>query len=429
MANLIRQECGKSELNYQEPLFYQTDIEDDYFQYLSPKNTLTAGNPIYFDIEGTSDFIDISQTQLKVRIQVTGPDGANITEDNNLAPINNVLNSLFSQVQISLKGNCISHSNLMYPFKSYIENLLHYPYNAKFSWMKNMGWIDDQSNKYDLPTNTGLTSRRKAILNGRTAEYMGRLNLDIGFQDKLLPSNIDIRISLTQSKPDFFLINHVEGDFPCKVKIIDAALRIRRVKLTPEKQLSFEQDIAKKPVHIPMSFVVMKNISISSAVQSFNQDGLFTGPLPTLVIVGLCSNKGFVGYKDKNPFNFQHFGLNSICLRLNGKSIPSRALTPNFDDGHVVECYQTLYEALNRQFSTFDNGIDISRYIGGCALYAFNLTPDQCAGGNPLKTGSVDISLRFKNPLAETVSLVVYSQFENSILIDQHRNCITDIHI
>ena len=429
MANLIRQECGKSELNYQEPQFYQTDIEDDYFQYLSPKNTLTPGNPIYFDIEGTSDFIDISQTQLKVRIQVKGPNGVNITDDKIVAPVNNVLHSLFSQAQISIKGNCISHSNLMYPFKSYIENLLHYPKNAKMTWMKGMGWDEDQTNNYDSSTNLGITKRRKAILNGKTAEYMGRLNLDVGFQEKLIPSNVDIRISLTQSKPAFFLINHVAEDFPCEVKIIDAALRIRRVKLTPEKQLSFEQDIAKKPVHIPISFVVMKNISISSAVQSFNQDGLFTGPLPTLVIVGLCTNKSFVGYKDKNPFNFQHFDLNSICLRLNGKSIPSRALTPNFDEGHVVECYQTLYEALNRQFSTFDNGIDMPRYIGGCTLYAFNLTPDECASGYPLKTGSVDISLRFKEPLSETVSLVVYSQFDNSILIDQHRNCITDIHI
>ena len=33
---------------------------------MAPKNTLTPGNPIFFDLESTTDFLDLSQTQIKI---------------------------------------------------------------------------------------------------------------------------------------------------------------------------------------------------------------------------------------------------------------------------------------------------------------------------------------------------------------------------
>ena len=64
----------------------------------------------------------------------------------------------------------------------------------------------------------------------------------------------------------------------------------------------------------------------------------------------------------------------------------------------------------------------------GNTLYAFNLTPDQCLTGHPLQSGSVDISIRFDAELEHTTSLIIYSQYENNVYIDQHRNCVSDIH-
>ena len=419
--------CGKSELQYGEPRLYQADIVDDYVQFLTPKNSLTPGNPIYFDIEGTPDFLDLSQTQLKIKLNMTKADGTGIPETMKVCPINNVLHSLFSQVQISMKDTIISHSNSMYPYRAYIENLLNFSRQSKDTWMYSMGWADDSAGEFDADSNEGIENRRKSIINKRTAEYKGRLHLDIGFQEKLLPSNLDVRITLSPAKQDFFCLNF-EATGEVKVNIVDAVLCVRKVKVAPTKQLALEKEIAKNPIVIPISYVTMKNISIPSGVSSFNQDGVFTGPLPTLVVLGLVDNRAFVGQKDLNPFNFKNYGVNSIGLRVNGKNIPTRPLQPDYTNHHSIDCYQTLFQAMNRQFDNFDNGIGLPEYEMGNTLYAFNLTPDQCLTGHPLQSGSVDISIRFAAELEQTASLIIYSQYENNVYIDQHRNCVSDIH-
>ena len=139
-------------------------------------------------------------------------------------------------------------------------------------------------------------------------------------------------------------------------------------------------------------------------------------------------NAAFAGTYGKNPFHFKHFDLNSIGLRVNGKNLPTRAITPNFTTGHVIDCYQSLFQASNQLFDDKDNALDVESYIGGSTLYAFSLTPDYCSPANPIQTGNVDLSLRFGTALPNTVSLIVYAQFENNIMVDQYRNVITDIH-
>ena len=130
MEKVPHHECQKSELLYDDPHFYQTDILEDYTQYVSAKNSLIPNNPITFDLENSSDFVDLSQTQLRVVVQITKGDGGAITEEA-VCPVNNLIHSLFSNVQVSLKDNVISHSNSMYPYRAYLESLLTYSISTK----------------------------------------------------------------------------------------------------------------------------------------------------------------------------------------------------------------------------------------------------------------------------------------------------------
>jgi len=46
---------------------------------------------------------------------------------------------------------------------------------------------------------------------------------------------------------------------------------------------------------------------------------LFSGQLPTRLMIGLVTNQAFNGHAESNPFNFQHFNLNEIALYLDGQ--------------------------------------------------------------------------------------------------------------
>ena len=58
----------------------------------------------------------------------------------------------------------------------------------------------------------------------------------------------------------------------------------------------------------------MRHLSIPANQTSINFDNIFTGALPDLVVVGLVSDGDLAGGYQKNPFNYQHFGVNRIEL-------------------------------------------------------------------------------------------------------------------
>ena len=430
MAQLLRevqhQECSKSELDYGATNFVQADVQSDYWQHLAPKNTLVVGGPLLFEIEGTGDFVDLSQSTLSVKYTLKELDGTNITSQTAVAPVNNTLHSLFSQITVSLKDHNITQPNSAYPYRSYIENLLNYSGGAKATWLKAEGWALDEATKFDNNGNSAIAVRRLPLRDGAVAELKGRLHSDIFFQPRLLPSQVDIRITLTQARPEFSVISF-DASKTYEVKIVEATLNVRKVKLTPQRQLAFEQTLVKTPARLPITYTTMKSCSIGTGLTTYNQDGLFTGTLPTLVVLGLVENAAYSGAYDKNPFNFQHFNLNSIVLNVNGRSVPTRPLTPDFGTGHVVDCYETLFAAVGAKFDNWDNDITMNDYKNGCTLYCFNLTPDDCPHNNAVQTGAVDLRMRFGRALPATVSLVCYATYENSVLIDTHRNVITDI--
>ena len=144
MATLLRSvphhECAKSELLYDDPQFFQTDILEDYTSYVSTKNSvLDSNNPLVFDIENSVDFVDLSDTELKLTFQIHKANGDALATTDKMCPINNTLSSLFQSAQVSLKDQIVSHSNSMYNYRSYIETLLSYSAAAKRGFLECSG--------------------------------------------------------------------------------------------------------------------------------------------------------------------------------------------------------------------------------------------------------------------------------------------------
>ena len=77
-----------------------------------------------------------------------------------------------------------------------------------------------------------------------------------------------------------------------------------------------------------------------------------------------------------------------------------------------------------------DEGNDINRrdYASGYGLYAFDLSPDLSEQDyfNLSRQGSVRVDLKFAAALPNTVTVIVYAEFENVIEIDRNRNVVFD---
>ena len=56
------------------------------------------------------------------------------------------------------------------------------------------------------------------------------------------------------------------------------------------------------------------------------------------------SDADLAGGDQRNPFNFQNFGVNSIEMKRNGTSVPREGYTPNFANGQYLKAYTFLQE-------------------------------------------------------------------------------------
>ena len=101
--------------------------------------------PIEFDVTGAgTSYIDLSQSQLVVRVQLLKGNGSAIDNTFHVAPCNLFLHSLFSEIDVKLNGTLITSSNNTYPYRAYIETLLSYGHDAKSSQLTSALYYKDQ---------------------------------------------------------------------------------------------------------------------------------------------------------------------------------------------------------------------------------------------------------------------------------------------
>ena len=174
MAFVHRQSCEgvKSELDLFAVPPTKTSIEHGGWIEHQPITSLDSGGPIEFVVPGAGDaYIDLANTYLLVRAKVVRGVGTDIADDTPVAPVNNWLHSLFSQVDVHLNDTLVTPSSNTYPFRAYVETLLSYGAEAKKTQLTSQLWYKDTAGHMEATQenggNAGLVERRRHIAGSR----------------------------------------------------------------------------------------------------------------------------------------------------------------------------------------------------------------------------------------------------------------------
>jgi len=146
----------------------------------------------------------------------------------------------------------------------------------------------------------------------------------------------------------------------------------------------------------------------------------------------MVDTRAFNGDRERNPFNFQHFGLSEIAVYLNGQQQHViRPIEPNFADGQYIRAYNTVFAGTGKLGT--DRGLFIDRedFGKGYALYAFDLTADLGEDDHfsLVRQGNVRLAFKFADALANTVTVIAYAEFENVLETDRDRNVLFDFGV
>ncbi|CAB4022896.1 uncharacterized transposon-derived [Paramuricea clavata] len=286
-----------------------------------PVSSVADGGPITFLSPGTEDYVDLAKTILVVRAKVTKADGTNLDADEKVGVVNNFLYSLFKQVDVFLKEKQVTQVIGTYAYRAYMETLLNYGPSAKDSQLTAALYYKDTAGKMDVadPTvaggngNAGLRARYVFSKESGIVEMTGPVFSDIFMSERLLLSYVHLKVILNRSSDKFCLMAS-ENDADFRVKLPDAYLKIRKVKVNPSVSVAHEIALKKGPAIYPIRRVECKSFIVPAGNPSLKKDNLFNGLVPKTFVFGMIESDAFSGALKKNPYNFQHFSVSSIGI-------------------------------------------------------------------------------------------------------------------
>lgn len=255
----------------------QTSVESGSIQCYRPVSALTNTSPIEFIVPASSEeYIDLAHTSIHLQVRING------VANQNVAPVNNFLHSMFSQVDVFLNQRNICPPSSNYSYRSYLECLLNFGTDAKNSHLQTSMWYKDDAGEMDCiattqeHTNSGYEKRKALSAGGRVFELYGHLHCDLLNQNKYLINGVELAIRLVKEKAAFCLMSDVAATF----EITEANLFIRKVRINPSILVAHARTLAVCPARYPITRVEIKTITIPVGIQSKTVDNLFIGQLP-----------------------------------------------------------------------------------------------------------------------------------------------------
>ena len=473
-------ECVKSELDLFQSLPTQTSMEKGTWHEIAPSSAVTEDGPLEFHVSGSGDeYIDLLHTQLYLKAKIVNGDGSAIgdeTDVNNIvAPVNLLLQSLFSQLEVTLNGKIIGHMNTLYPYRAMLETLLNYGREPLTSQLQTSLFYKDTASYMDssdprIPNsndylrdfnaneisgvhivnragvaggdvepflvtehmfgNGGLNQRWKFTRANQWFDLIGPLHGDLFMQDRYLVNGVDLGVRLIRSKSKFHLMapGGVNSDF--RVQLSDAYLFVRKVKVADSVFLAHQHTLTKANMVYPLTHTVLKSFSIPSGNLVGPSDNIFVGQLPTEMVVVFVDGDAANGSYSKNPFNFKTMDIQQFMVKFDGVQVPAKPISTNFEPGSggiFMRAYQSLFSGTGKLCTNQGSIIRRQDYSRGYAIFAFDFRADLGSRGHYSlrRNGCVQVDVRFKEQLPNTINMIVCGEFDSFIEVTRSREIIS----
>ena len=164
----------------------QTSIEHTTEKDHYPISSMIESGPLEFTITGSGDeYLDLSSAYLHLTASISVGEVTNPTDYDKVAPVNNWVQSLFSQVDVSLNCEMVSSSSNTYVYRAYTA-----------------GYMNDLGDE-----NVGATKRRNLTANGEKVDMIGYIHDNVFRQTRLLHPGVTVKVRFVRATEQFSIIS------------------------------------------------------------------------------------------------------------------------------------------------------------------------------------------------------------------------------
>ena len=323
------------EFQFQTDRNYYVDLRKTY---LALKLKLVRGRD--YETYNTKEVKKEHQEEAKAEEEETAEEDAPVPLDTH---VNNVLHSIFSNVEVYINNQQIYNFNGLDAHKSYISN----NFKGVFSEYKGVLYCEGYDYEefpdeiMEAPLSEPFFTSRKKMLS-RPDGFMlyGKLGVDFLSTSELLYPNMKVRLRLIRAGPNFYMIS----DNPnVSLGIVDCSLHTRRIALKDDYHKKRMDMLAYTPVEFNYLETLAKTFIIPANQNQFIQKNIFNKAPVRRIAIAINTNSAFTGSYSENPFWYQQFDLRQIRILKGGQPIV------DFDAADNCCLYVTTMKAMNFQ--------------------------------------------------------------------------------
>ena len=460
----------------------QVSVKESYDTKVWPISNIFNEGPITFSIpEQPHGMVKNIEIVTKFKIQKDGKDFS--VEQDNLSIINNFPNSLWQIVDVTINGR----SNIMQPLKNAYPytSFFNMVFNHDDSQVDYLGYKElffmDNGDKYEIKSgdklfvsdyskmystvgqkifavngkvkvsigdivtsyakdetensfakmpnpsikNQALYTRAKRVAKGQSVTTYSKLHCPLFNTNKVLPTRMDIRITLTKNTDDFLL--RCPKDEKYSISIEDVHLQVTYYQPQDAIQRKIESLLESEPIpyFVQRPELIVRPITATTKVIRVND--IFPSKLPSYAFFCVQKSADFEGKRESNPFSFIPFEKMNIFI--GGKpffqdELEARLKTDSQEPDFTQFLVQ-LYKTLGREYkgNCLINSKNFYTHFCVAASFTADKSPANASYLNLQEQGSCSIEIDTgKDSGLTNCLLIVYASYDRQIKINPDRS-------
>jgi hypothetical protein len=429
------------------------------------------GATVEFDIDNdqSDGLIDLQEVKmvLELEIRATGGNNAMLAfTEKNVTPIGNLCHSIWKNVIVHLGGKTVSDDDQMYPYRAYNEKVVSYTDAHLETVHRLSGFIkdtdmgtlraeedsdagtltiakgsfvperpDDTEVLVNVGTDANSCSKlREPFFHGRThtptsAYYEDSLYCSPFTQKCFLPKGVPIKVIFYRHNKEFYLKGTNAAGYD--IHIVSFKLRIPYIELTPQAMLEVERKVetGHAKFNLKRKVYTEKSLAAGITAETFQKIFLTTNNrIPDKLYFILIPNAVHRGDFNTHPFRYRHYDLREFSVTALDKVLPLRDEADcNFSEGKYVNLYKDFLQCHHLNVDGMGSIIKFADFASGYTIFSVDLSsgmPDPDVINVP-KYGNVDLSLWFRQPLPNAVTMIVTGEFSDVISFTKHKEVQT----
>lgn len=402
-----------SNFDHSMPIIVEDTQQERVEGSVGPTGGVTGNGPYEFVLPPVEQtFLLLGNLSLYCKARVMRENDAPLIGTDVVAPVNGLGTAMWEHTEVSVNDYTLGGASATNShYKGYLETVLSYDATSKDTHLRAQLFSMDTPGHYADMTengeNAGFRDRFGVVRESQTFDMVSPLTADFLRTDKHLCPGNKLSVKLYRAR-DAFLLNTVQNR-RFHLKILELKLYYQRVRLREnipiprvEKYLCTKTEMKRFPIPIGMT--------------RYNFTLHHGGKMPKSIILAQVLTAAAEGSFANNPFYLQHFNINTLALRVNGRQVPSDALQPDFNNEPPLVNRSYVHMFMNTGAYRLDRGncITLPAFQNGCTVFPFDLAIDMCNGYHlhAAREGTISVEIGWAQALANPITLLAHCSYD-----------------